>query len=119
LIDQYQLIDRNRIGYPGQAGRRSSQLAARRPCEVRSAGTGARGQRWYGWSWLATAYPQHYLLIRHLRTGELALAICAVTAAQLRHRTDTQAPPPVRPGQAPLSGPRTLVPPAHPAHHSQ
>jgi hypothetical protein len=30
-----------------------------------------------------------------------ALAICAVTAAQLRHRTDTQAPAPVRPGQLP------------------
>jgi SRSO17 transposase len=131
--------------------------------EVRSAGTGARGQRWYGWSWLATASPQHHLLIRrHLKTGELAfhycfvpagqpvtmtrliraaglrwpveeqfragkdflgldesqvrlhtaiarhtvlvsaaLAICAVTAAQLRQRTDTQAPPPVRPGQSP------------------
>jgi SRSO17 transposase len=131
--------------------------------EVRSAGTGARGQRWYGWSWLATASPQHYLLIRrHLKTGELAfhycfvpegqpvtmtrliraaglrwpveeqfragkdflgldesqvrlytaiarhtvlvmaaLAICAVTAAQLRDRTGTQAPPPVKPGQAP------------------
>jgi len=141
----------------------ASQLAARRPCEVRSAGQGARGQRWYGWSWLATASPQHYLLIRrHLKTGELAfhycfvpagqpvtltrliraaglrwpveeqfragkdflgldesqvrlytaiarhtvlvmaaLAICAVTAAQLRHRTDTQVPSPVRPGQAP------------------
>jgi len=131
--------------------------------EVRSAGTGARGQRWYGWSWLATASAQHYLLIRrHLKTGELAfhycfvpegqpvtmtrliraaglrwpveeqfragkdllgldesqvrlyhaiarhtvlvmaaLAICAVTAAQLRHRTDTQAPPAVQPGQRP------------------
>jgi len=33
----------------------------------------------------------------------------AVTAAQLRYRTD-QAPPP---------GPRPLVPPSHPAHHSQ
>ncbi|HEX5301705.1 MAG TPA: IS701 family transposase [Streptosporangiaceae bacterium] len=141
----------------------ASQLAAGRACEVRSAGAGARGQRWYGWSWLATASAQHYLLIRrHLRTGELAfhycfvpagqpvtltrliraaglrwpveeqfragkdflgldesqvrlypaiarhtvlvmaaLAICAVTAAQLRDRTSTQAPPPVRPGQAP------------------
>jgi hypothetical protein len=35
-----------------------------------------------------------------------ALAICAVTAAQLRGRTDTQAPPPVIPGQStpPQSG---------------
>jgi SRSO17 transposase len=141
----------------------AGQLAAASHGEVRSAGTGARGQRWYGWSWLATASPQHYLLIRrHLKAGELAfhycfvpqgqpvtltrliraaglrwpaeeqfragkdflgldesqvrlypaiarhtvlvmaaLAICAVTAAQLRQRTGTQAPPPVRPGQAP------------------
>jgi SRSO17 transposase len=140
----------------------ASQLAAGHG-EVRSAGTGARGQRWYGWSWLATASPRHHLLIRrHLKTGELAfhychvpagqpltltrliraaglrwpveeqfragkdflgldesqvrlypaiarhtvlvmaaLAICAVTAAQLRQHTDTQSPPPVHPGQAP------------------
>ena len=141
----------------------AAQLAAASHCEVRSAGTGARGQRWYAWSWLATASPQHHLLIRrHLKTGELAfhycfvpenqpvtltrliraaglrwpveeqfragkdflgldesqvrlypaiarhtvlvmaaLAICAITAAQLRDRTDTQAAPPLRPGQAP------------------
>ncbi|HUR02849.1 MAG TPA: hypothetical protein VM347_09935 [Nonomuraea sp.] len=30
-----------------------------------------------------------------------ALAICAVSAADARHRTDTQAPPPRRPGQRP------------------
>ena len=30
-----------------------------------------------------------------------ALAICAVTAAQLRDRTDAQAPPPVLSGQGP------------------
>ena len=35
-----------------------------------------------------------------------ALAICAVTAALLRiDRTDTQAPPPVRPGQPPPPDP--------------
>jgi hypothetical protein len=34
-----------------------------------------------------------------------ALAICAVTAAQLRDRTDTQAPPPATPGQAPPADP--------------
>jgi SRSO17 transposase len=145
----------------------AAQLAAASHCEVRSAGQGARGQRWYGWSWLATASPRHHLLIRrHLKTGELAfhycfvpegqpvtltrliraaglrwpveeqfragkdslgldesqvrlytaiarhtvmvmaaLAICAVTAAQLRYRTDTQPPPPVRPGQAPPADP--------------
>ena len=34
-----------------------------------------------------------------------ALAICAVTTAQLKDRTDTQAPPPVRPGQPPPAEP--------------
>jgi SRSO17 transposase len=135
----------------------------RRRWEVRSAGKGSKGDRWYAWAWIGTASPRHHLLVRrHLRTGELAfhychvpegqlctktrliraaglrwpveegfefgkdyfgldqcqarlhtailrhlvlviaaLAICAVTAAQLRDRTDTQAPPPVTPGQAP------------------
>ena len=40
-------------------------------------------------------------ILRHLVLVMAALAICAVTAAQLRDRTDTQAPPPVTPGQAP------------------
>jgi SRSO17 transposase len=131
--------------------------------EVRSAGAGSKGERWYAWAWLATASPRHHLLIRrHLKTGELAfhycwvpdgqiltktrliraaglrwpveedfefgkdcfgldqcqarlytailrhavlvmaaLAICAVTAALVKDRTDTQAPSPVRPGQPP------------------
>jgi SRSO17 transposase len=131
--------------------------------EVRSAGQGSKGDRWYAWAWIGTASPRHHLLVRrHLRTGELAfhwcyvpegqlrtktrliraaglrwpveedfefgkdcfgldqcqarlytaiqrhlvlvmaaLAICAVTAAQLRDRTDTQAPPPVTPAQEP------------------
>ena len=34
-----------------------------------------------------------------------ALAICAVTAALLRDRTDTQAPPPARPDQPPPAEP--------------
>ena len=131
--------------------------------EIRSAGTGSKGQRWYAWAWLGTASPRHHLLIRrHLQTGELAfcycflpegqpaspsrpvraaglrwpaeedfefgkdcfgldqsqvrlhtaiarhtvlvmaaLAICAVTAAQLRPRTGTQPPAPVFPDQPP------------------
>ena len=142
-------------------------LAARRGWEVRSAGRGAKGQRWYAWAWLATTSPRHYLLIRrHLATGELAfhycfvpagqpaslsrlvraagcrwpveedfrsgkgcfgldqsqvrlyhaiarhtvlvmaaLAICAVTAALLRRRTDTRAPAPIRPDQPPPADP--------------
>ena len=135
--------------------------------EIRPAGKGSKGQRWYAWAWLATISPRHYLLIRrHLATSELAfrycyvpegqpvslprlaraaglrwpaeesfefskdcfgldqsqvrlytaiarhtvlvmaaLAICAVTAALLRRRTDTRAPAPTRPGQAPPADP--------------
>jgi SRSO17 transposase len=140
-----------------------SLLKSTRRWEVRSAGKGSKGDRWYGWAWLGTASSRHSLLVRrHTKTGELAfhycyvpegqvltltrlvraaglrwpveedfefgkdcfgldqsqvrlytaiarhtvlvmvaLAICAVTAAQLRDRTDTQAPPPVRPDQPP------------------
>ena len=129
--------------------------------EVRSAGSGSKGERWYAWAWLATTSARHHLLVRrHLKTGELAfhycfvpegqlltkarliraaglrwpveetfefgkgcfglgqsqvrlytaiarhtvlvmaaLAICAVTAALLRDRTDSQAPPPARPDE--------------------
>jgi SRSO17 transposase len=135
--------------------------------EVRSAGKGSKGDRWYAWAWIATASPRHSLLVRrHLKTGDLAfhychvpqgqlagkarliraaglrwpaeenfefgkghfgldqcqarlytailrllvlvmaaLAICAVTAAQLKGRTDTQAPPPARPDAAPPADP--------------
>jgi hypothetical protein len=45
--------------------------------EVRSAGAGSKGQRWYAWAWLAAASPRHCLLIRrHLATGELAFHYC-------------------------------------------
>jgi SRSO17 transposase len=141
----------------------AARLGSGRGWEVRSAGTGSKGQRWYGWAWLGTASARHHLLIRrHLTSGELAfcycylpegqpaspsrlvraaglrwpaeedfefgkdclgldqsqvrlytaiarhtvlvmaaLAICAVTAALLRRRTDTQAAAPVRPDQLP------------------
>lgn len=152
--------------------------------EVRSAGQGAKGARWYAWAWLATTSPRRHLLIRrHRVTGELAfhychvpqgqvlslswliraaglrwpaeegfefskgcfgldqaqvrlytaiarhtvlvmaaLAICAVNAALLRRRTDTQAPAPVRPDQPapadpgliPLTVPQTARLLAHP-----
>ena len=142
-------------------------LAGARRWEVRSAGKGSKGNRWYGWAWIATISPRHYLLIRrHRTTGELAfhychvpegqavslsrliraaglrwpaeenfqfakgcfgldqsqvrlhtaiarhtvlvmaaLAICAITAALLRHRTDTRAPAPARPDQPPPADP--------------
>jgi hypothetical protein len=44
---------------------------------------------------LYTAIARHTVLVM------AALAICAVTAALLRDRTDTQAPPPARPDQPP------------------
>lgn len=44
-------------------------------------------------------------ILRHIVLVMTALAICAVTAALLRHRTDTQAPPPVRPDQPPPADP--------------
>jgi SRSO17 transposase len=142
-------------------------LKDKRRWEVRSAGPGSRGERWYAWAWIAAASPRHHLLIRrHLRTGELAfhycyvpggqlltktrliraaglrwpveedfrsakdslgldqcqarlytailrhtvlvmaaLAICAVTAAQLKDRAGAQAPPPLTPGQPPPPDP--------------
>ncbi len=48
---------------------------------------------------LYTAIARHTVLVI------AALAACAVTAALLRERTDTQAPPPARPGQQPPPDP--------------
>jgi SRSO17 transposase len=138
-------------------------LKGKRGWEVRSAGKGSKGERWYARAWISAASPRHSLLVRrHLKTGELAfhycfvpegqlaskarlvraaglswpveesfelgkgcfgldqcqartytavlrhlvlvmaaLAVCAVTAAQLRERTCSQAPPPAGPAQAP------------------
>ena len=56
---------------------------ARHGWEVRSAGTGAKGQRWYAWAWLSTASSRHYLLIRrHLASHELAFHYCFVPGGQ-------------------------------------
>lgn len=44
---------------------------------------GSKGERAYAWAWLATASPQHFLLIRkHLQTGELAYHYCYVPPEQ-------------------------------------
>jgi NlpC/P60 family len=49
-----------------------SLLGRKRGWEVRSAGTGSKGERWYAWAWLATASPRHSLLVRrHLKTGDI------------------------------------------------
>ena len=58
-------------------------LAGSRRWEVRSAGAGSKGQRWYAWALLATASPRHHLLIRrHLGSGELAFCSCFVPDGQ-------------------------------------
>jgi hypothetical protein len=64
-------------------------------------------------------------IARHTVLVMAALAACAVTATLLRDRTDTQAPPPTRPGQRPPPDPgmipltvpeikRLAAPPARP-----
>jgi SRSO17 transposase len=142
-------------------------LKGGRAWEVRSAGQGSKGDRWYAWAWIGAFSPRHSLLVRrHLKTGELAfhycyapegqpaskarliraaglrwpveesfelgkgcfgldqcqarlytavlrhivlvmaaLAVCAVTAAQLRDRTDAQATPPAGPDDRPPADP--------------
>ena len=58
-------------------------LKGKRGWEVRSAGKGSKGERWYAWAWPGTASPRHSLLVRrHLRTGELAFHHCYVPAGQ-------------------------------------
>jgi hypothetical protein len=53
----------------------------KRRWEVRSAGKGSKGDRWYAWAWIATASPRHHLLVRrHLKTGELAFHCCQCAA---------------------------------------
>ena len=59
-------------------------LRHKRRWEVRSAGSGSKGERWYAWAWLATASPRHHLLVRrHLKTGDLAFHYCWVPDGQL------------------------------------
>ena len=63
-------------------------LAHKRRWEVRSAGQGSKGERWYAWAWIAAASPRHHLLVRrHLRTGELAWHYCYVPEGQLLTKT--------------------------------
>jgi hypothetical protein len=61
----------------------AARLGSRRDWEIRSAGTGSKGHRWYAWAWLGTASARHHLLIRrHLATGELAFHYCYLPAGQ-------------------------------------
>src|SRR5262249_61200333 len=57
--------------------RHAGLRAAARRWEIRSAGAGSKGQRWYAWALLGPASPRHHLLIRrHLASGELAFHYC-------------------------------------------
>jgi SRSO17 transposase len=61
----------------------AARLGRRRGWEIRSAGTGSKGHRWYAWAWLGTASARHHLLIRrHLTTGELAFHYCYLPEGQ-------------------------------------
>jgi len=51
--------------------------------QIRPAGAGSKGQRWYAWAWIATVSPRHYLLVRrHLKNGDLAYHYCYVPQGQ-------------------------------------
>ena len=66
----------------------STLLKNKRSWEIRSAGKGSKGDRWYAWAWIGTSSPQHHLLIRrHTRTGELAFHYCYVPDGQLCTKT--------------------------------
>jgi len=61
----------------------AARLGSRRGWEIRSAGMGSKGERWYAWAWLGTVSPRHHLLIRrHLTTGELAYHYCYLPEGQ-------------------------------------
>jgi len=49
--------------------------------------------------------PLYTAILRHAVLVMAAFGICAVTAALLKDRTDTQAPPPATPDQAPPETP--------------
>ena len=76
-----------RLVLPGGITLTCQQAAARlgrgRGWEIRSAGTGSKGERWYAWAWLGTVSARHHLLIRrHLATGELAFCYCYLPEGQ-------------------------------------
>jgi hypothetical protein len=59
-------------------------LVPARARQTASAGQGSKGERDYGWAWLATASPGHHLLIRrHLNDhADLAFFYCHVPAGR-------------------------------------
>src|ERR1035437_647805 len=60
-------------------------LKSKRRWEIRSAGKGSKGDRWYAWAWIGTKSSRHSVLIRrHLKTGELAFHYCYIPEGQIR-----------------------------------
>ena len=58
-------------------------LKPKRRWQIVSAGAGDKGERLYGWAWVATDSAQHWLLVRkHLTSGELAYHLCFVPQGQ-------------------------------------
>jgi len=58
-------------------------LKRKKRWQIVSAGDGDKGERLYGWAWVATGKPRHWLLIRkHLTTGELAYHLCFAPEGQ-------------------------------------
>jgi hypothetical protein len=66
--------------WPGGTRRlRADHIAAALPASAWhciSAGTGAKGPRWYDWAWACAHQPGHSLLIRRGSDGELAFYRC-------------------------------------------
>jgi SRSO17 transposase len=62
----------------------AARLAPHRAWQTASAGHGSKGERDYGWAWLATASPRHHLLIRRSLTdpSDLAYFYCHVPAGR-------------------------------------
>jgi len=62
----------------------AARLVPARAWQSASAGQGSKGERDYGWAWLATASPRHHLLIRRSLTdpADLAYFYCHVPAGR-------------------------------------
>jgi SRSO17 transposase len=62
----------------------AAALVPARAWQTASAGHGSKGERDYGWAWLATASPRHHLLIRRRLTdlADLAYFLCHVPAGR-------------------------------------
>jgi SRSO17 transposase len=60
-----------------------THLKQKKRWQIVSAGAGDKGERLYGWAWVATDSAQHWLLVRkHLKTGECAYHLCFVPQGQ-------------------------------------